>query len=347
MTACPQSTANASRPNWHQNVFFGIHYDLHASAADTELGKALTPQHLRARLEQVRPDWIQCDCKGHPGYTSWPTAVGSTAPGLVADALRIHRDVTRELGIQLGMHYSGVIDERAIARHPEWACIDAAGQPSPASTCRLSAYVDDLMIPQMLEVIDTYDVDGFWVDGENWGSQPCWCERCQTEFRRRTGSGAVPHNADGPGWAAWLAFHRDVFEEYVTHYTGAVHARKADCLVCSNWMYTVRQPDPVRVPIDYLSGDYTADWGAARAAIEGRFMDARAMSWDLMAWGFTRTAAEPGATHVFKPALHLCQEVAEVLALGGAVMVYMCPQRTGWLAGWKHDVLAEVAAHCS
>ena len=36
--------------NWHDDVFFGIHYDLHANASDTELGCELTPEHLRERL---------------------------------------------------------------------------------------------------------------------------------------------------------------------------------------------------------------------------------------------------------------------------------------------------------
>jgi len=37
------------RANWHEDVFFGIHYDLHANAKDTELGKDLTPEHRRER----------------------------------------------------------------------------------------------------------------------------------------------------------------------------------------------------------------------------------------------------------------------------------------------------------
>ena len=75
-----KSQASGPSPNWHENVFFGIHYDLHANAQDTELGRELTPAHLRERLLRTRPDWVQTDCKGHPGYTSWPTSVGSTSP---------------------------------------------------------------------------------------------------------------------------------------------------------------------------------------------------------------------------------------------------------------------------
>lgn len=333
--------------NWHDRVFFGLHYDLHAGAKDTELGRELTAEHLRERLLRVKPDWIQCDCKGHAGYTSWPTEVGSTSPGVVRDALRIHRDVTRELGIKLGMHYSGVWDSRAVELHPEWARVNADGQPDKNMTCRLSGYDTELMIPQMLELVEKYDVDGFWVDGENWASAPCWCDRCQAEFTSRTGLTAIPRSEADPHWASWLAFHRDLFVEHVTGYANAVHAAKPDCLICSNWMYTVRQPEAITAPLDYLSGDYDWIWGADRAAVEGRVLDGRELSWDLMAWGFIKTGDMSGEPPwVLKPLEHLCQELAEVVALGGAVMIYNQPQRTGWLTGWHQDRFAAAAAFC-
>ena len=331
--------------HWHDEVFFGIHYDLHAHEGDTALGSELTEENLRDVMRRVRPDWIQCDCKGHPGWTSWPTETGSTSPGVVADSMKVHADVCRELGIRLGMHYSGVIDKRALELHPEWAQIGADGKPSDGSTCRLSAYDDELMIPQMLELIDKYDVDGFWVDGENWAVRPCWCGRCKAEFARRTGIAQVPAEAGREHWDAWLAFHRDLFVEHVTRYAEAIHRRKPHCAVCSNWMYTIRQPEPIAAPVDYLSGDYMPNFGAYRAALEARFLDARrGISWDLMCWGFTKHWGRDGS--VWKTARHLCQELAEVLALGGAAMVYAKPQRTGRLVGWHHDILAEVAEFC-
>jgi hypothetical protein len=350
------------KANWHDDVFFGIHYDLHANASDTALGRDLTVEHLIERLARVRPDWIQCDCKGHAGYTSWPTKTGSTSPGVVKDALAIHREATRHLGIPLGMHYSGVWDTRAIELHPSWARVDEHGVPDgpnrPAAaagqtttinqrsdmTCRLGPYDGELMIPQMLELIDTYDVDGFWVDGENWASKPCWCDRCTAEFTRRTGIANIPRASEQPHWDEWLAFHRDLFVEHVQHFADAIHARKPDCAVCSNWMYTMRQPDPVRASVDYLSGDFDWTWGANRAAVEGRLLDSRRMSWDLMAWGFTKTGPmREDPPWVMKTALHLCQEVSEVVALGGAVMIYDTPQRSGPLTDWHQDTIAEVA----
>ena len=71
-----------------------------------------------------------------------------------------------------------------------------------------------------------------------------------------------------------------------------------------------------------------------------------AISWDLMAWGFTHGGfgGKASGSWCMKNATHLCQEVSEVVALGGAVMVYAKPERSGRLVSWHHDVLAEVAA---
>jgi len=312
-----------------------------------EVGKTVTPAMIGRMLDLVKPDYVQCDCKGHPGYTSWPTKIGSTSPGVVNDALRIHRDVTRELGLPLVVHYSGVWDNRAVELHPDWACVGPDGEPNnkgwiTGSTCNLSPYTDELMIPQMLEIIDNYDIDGFWVDGENWATLPCWCDRCTTAFTHETGITAIPQSPEEPHWRAWADCHRQVFEAHVRKYTEAIHARKPSCLVCSNWMYTMGQPHEIRVPVDYLSGDFAWKWGTEGSIREGRYMDGLGLSWNLMAWGFSTGDEEMGGW-TFKSAPHLCQEAATVMSLGGAIQIYDNPQRNGHLTDWHQDILAEVA----
>ncbi len=306
-----------------------------------------THEHLRVELEKVKPDWVQCDCKGHPGYTSWPTEVGSTSPGVVKDSLRIYRDVSRELGIPLIAHYSGVIDIRAVELHPDWGRVSADGSESKGwhshgSTCSLGPYTDELMIPQMLEVIDKYDVDGFWVDGDCWGAKFCYCDRCKHAFTQQTGVTNIPLEPTQPHWREWAAFHRHSFEEHVRRYTEAVKARKPECTVCSNWMYSVCHPSQVSVPVDYISGDFSPVWALPNASLESRFIASRGMNWDLMAWGFLTMEKEMGGW-TFKGAAQICQEAAVVISQGGAVSIYDQPDRNGLLTGWHHDIMADVA----
>lgn len=331
--------------HWHHNVVFGLHYDLHANPADKELGKEATHDHIRAELTRIAPDIVQYDCKGHPGYAGYPTKVGAPAPGIVGDALRVYRDVARELGIPLLVHYSGIWDEAAIASHPEWANVDADGRRSRTIVCPNSDYVDTYMIPQLLEIVDWYDVDGFWIDGDNWAALPCYCDRCAEAFRRRVPGAAMPKSPEEPHWDEWLASQRESFEAYVDKYVGAVHARKPACKVCSNWMYSLRQPDEAKVAVDFLSGDFDHAFGINRANAEARLIDSRGLPWNLMAWGFY-TGEKGFVGWSMKTAAHLCQEAAVVLACGGGVLVYNTPLRTGKLVGWQQAILAQAAMFC-
>ncbi|MEG0579688.1 MAG: hypothetical protein RR490_07215, partial [Niameybacter sp.] len=68
--------------NWHDDVFLGLHFDIHATMEDVELGKCLTKEHLIQQFNKVKPDFVQCDCKGHPGVASYPTKVGLKAKGI-------------------------------------------------------------------------------------------------------------------------------------------------------------------------------------------------------------------------------------------------------------------------
>lgn len=330
-------------PNWHRKAFFGLHYDLHPNENDTVLGRDTSEEHVREELLKAKPDFVQYDCKGHPGYTGYPTKVGTPSPGIKRDALKIWRKVTRELGIPLSVHYSGTWDGVAQQQHPEWARMKADGTPWANSLCANKGYAEGLMIPQMLEIVREYDVDGFWVDGENWAAQICWCDTCRKLFTEETGITEIPTERGQAHWEEWHAFQRRSFERYVTRYTEAIHELKPTCLVCSNWMYSVRQPDEVSAPLDYLSGDFTPSFGTETALIEGKFLDSRGLPWDLMAWSFLRVGDNPWTT---KTVAHLCQECAVVMANGGSVFIYDVPQRSGHVIGWHQDILAQVAAFC-
>ena len=52
------------------------------------IGKNTTRPMIENIINQVHPDYIQIDCKGHPGLSSYPTKVGNPAPGFVGDPLR-------------------------------------------------------------------------------------------------------------------------------------------------------------------------------------------------------------------------------------------------------------------
>jgi hypothetical protein len=162
--AAAKDAAASERPVPRKDAYFGLHFDLHPNRSDTVLGVDITEENIAALLDRVQPDYVQYDCKGHPGYAGYPTKIGWPSPGIVRDSLAIWRKVTKHRRVGLFIHYSGVWDSKAIEEHPDWARLDAQGRRDPNATSVFGPYADELMIPQLKEVTAAYDLDGVWVD---------------------------------------------------------------------------------------------------------------------------------------------------------------------------------------
>jgi hypothetical protein len=345
LTAAQQRLAKAAK--FSGPGMFGIHYDLQPDSNDARWLSEVSAENLRAEWKKVKPDWIQCDCKGSAGLSSYFTKAGNPTPAMKKDPLRIHRDVTRELGLPLLVHFCGIWDLAASVANRDWTRRDASGQAETGKMCVRSAYVHERMIPQMVEVAVDYDVDGFWVDGDVWTMQPCYCRRCRDAFEVDTGISDPPLVATDANWPAWLAFHRRSYQAYAKAYTDAVHQHKPDCLVCINWHYSVSIPDPISLEVDFLSGDANSD---DQITVESRFFAGRGLPWNVMTWGFigppyenTGGLNKSAPTGQFRALAETCQGAAESLAVGGGAIIFARPTQTGHLVSWEHDQLAQVA----
>lgn len=324
--------------------FLGVHFDFHAGPDCTEIGRNTTPGMVENIIRQIRPDYLQIDCKGHPGLSSYPTQVGNRAPGFVGDPLRVWREVTAQHGVALYMHYSGVWDSEAIRQHPSWATVQADGQTAWNATSFFSPYADELLIPQLRELAGEYGVDGAWVDGECWASRADYGEQATEAFRQSSGFTEVPHQPGEPHWFEWLEFNRDLFRAYLRHYIHEVKRTHPHFQICSNWAFTDHMPEPVCAPVDFLSGDYSPEDSVNSARLSGRFLVRQGLPWDLMAWSFTRKPGANGSNQ--KTAAQLQREAAVVVALGGGFQAYFQQRRDGSIDEERLPVMAEVARFC-
>jgi hypothetical protein len=331
--------------------FLGVHFDFHASDDNFEIGKYTTPDMIETVVDKICPDYVQCDCKGHRGFSSYPTRVGYPAPGIVADGLRTWREVTARCGVALYMHYSGVWDTEAIRHHPEWAVMDADGRRDPNETSPLSGYDDELMIPQLAELAQDYGVDGVWIDGECWATKPDYSPEGLKAFRAATGIESVPRKAGDPGWFEFREFWREEFRKHLRHVVDSLHRLVPGFEVASNWAFSSFMPEPVSAEVDFISGDFTLQNSVNSARLEARCMTRQGKPWDLMAWGFSTKLFEPhpednDATFCTKTGLQLKQEAAVVLALGGGFQTYYTQRRDGAVRLYQLEAMAEAARFC-
>jgi hypothetical protein len=322
--------------------FFGIHFDFHAGPDCNEIGKNVSEAMVENIVSRVRPDFIQVDCKGHAGYSSYPTKIGNPAPGFVRDQLKIWRSVTAKNGIALYMHYSGVWDTRAIQFHPSWAAVNADGTRSKNNTSVFGPYADSLLIPQLKELSKEYGVDGVWIDGDCWAHQVDYSPEAEKLFTKKTGITEIPLKPGDPNWKEYLNFSRQGFRDYVTHYTNELHKFNPGFQVASNWAFSALMPEPVTIPVDFISGDFSPLNSMNSARLEGRFIRNQGKPWDLMTWGFSWFYNEGGSQSVKSP-VQIERELATVMSLGGGVQIYLSQKRDGSVYDWTIPLLSRAS----
>jgi hypothetical protein len=334
------SQAQAPAKLRRSESFFGVHFDLHATEDITDAGRTLTPAMVDSFLKKVRPDFIQVDCKGHPGITSYPTKAGYHVKGFDKDPLRIFREVTEKNRVGLYMHYSGVWDGKVATAHPDWAMVRANGEKNTQKISFFSPYLDSIVIPQLKELAGDYKVDGAWIDGDCWAVETDYSEAAIRAWKQQTGYDDVPRKREDPHYAEYLEFTRALFRKYMGRYIDAIHAYDPKFQITSNWSYSSHMPEPVLNNVDYLSGDVTPQDGVYRSAFEARALAPQGKPWDLMSWGFSWNGAKMPMSN--KSAVQLKQEAAEVIAMGGGIQFYYTQNRDLSLKPWLADILKEL-----
>ena len=289
--------------------FFGLHFDFHADN-DTEIGGRTNAEDIQWYIDEAKPGFIQCDCKGHRGNSSYPTKVGKPADKIVKDNLKIWCEVAKKNNLPIFMHYSGVWDAEYTKKHPDQAAVDKDGNITEKASL-FGDYAEKLLIPQIKELITDYEIDGVWIDGDNWAVERDFSKLAKPYLKEKMTE--TEHNE----------IMRKAFIKYVKKYVDELHEFAPDFMIISNWMNTSYMPEKPEVELDYISGDYPHNNSVHRARHEGRCIAARKKPWDLMAWSFEWTH------HAEKPAVQLMQEAAMVLMLGGGFQLYIPQNKDG------------------
>ena len=295
-----------------KDCFFGLHFDYHANEHTKDIGKGFSPDVVERIVTEVQPDFIQCDTKGHPGYCSYQTKIGTPAPHLVRDLLAGWREVTKKHGVLLYSHYSGIWERCAAQQHPEWTSKGPNGEISEKMSV-FGPYAQELLIPQLKELAQDYQMDGAWVDGECWAQELDYSPAAKAQFAAKTGKD--PDALTDDEKTLWVDFQRQAFFRYVENYIRQVKAECPDFEITSNWLNSSWVPDNLQIT-DYISGDLAPTNSVDSARFDGRLMQSYGRNWDIMSWGISYPV------HHVKSAVQLEQEAAVIMALGGGFQVY-------------------------
>ncbi len=315
-----------------EDSFFGIHLDYHAKPEyGVAQGKYLREEDIRKICRLLKPDFIQIDCKGHPGWASYPTKIGNAMPEFAKDTLALWRRVTEEEGVALYMHYSGVYDVKYCKEHPDEEVINADGGRINGSTRLNGKYSDDILIPQLSELAEIYKVDGVWIDGDCWMACADFRPESLAEFEKETGidlKGVAPKSPADPYYQEYREYHRELFRCYLRNYVDTLHNKYPDFQIASNWAFSDHMPERVSASVDFLSGDLNPSNSFNSARYASRALAQQEMAWDLMSWNF-RNSLNGRKGYVPKHPVQIMQEASAVIATGGAFQDYIPQSKDG------------------
>ncbi len=271
-------------------AYFGLHFDFHANSFDKNIGAFTNAENIGIYLDEIKPDYIQLDTKGHPGYASYFSEHGEVAPGLTHDHLKIIREETEKRGIALIAHHSSLWDEVSCKNHPEWAIVDKNGERSKTYIDFNTDYTDKKFIPMIKELCEKYGFDGVWIDGDSWALSENYNPETIENFFKSSNFDCI--DAENPESESHLAFRSFIiseFHNFLSYYCREIKKDFPDFEVCSNTSFTSRHPVKPIEEIDFLSTDVFDLTLRAKA----RSFAAHDKPWDIMAWGHPANRAMP------------------------------------------------------
>lgn len=342
-----EGTDLVSNPKeWLAGSMMNLLVDYYPEVQFRPYGSGVRREDLLPVLRDLELGYICIYAKGHGGFTTWPSSLNTRHAMLAQDMPSLFREVTRETGTRLVFYFSGLLDGLAGQRHPDWRMQRPDGSDQQYfddfrfftiyANCPHSPFWDEWVSIQLRELIEQYDPDGFWFDGD-WPT-PCHCPRCQARFRAETNWGGT--------WSD-LQQRDDFGHEYATFWNrvtsgwrarvnGFIKSLKADCA------YSAGNVCPRReyiAPFDWRSGDFFSPGFFPLHSI------ARMMRWyGTMPLPYDAYVCDTSFTHVRKHVRsrsktldRMLQESVTVAANGGAVGYWTYPLGDGALVPSRMD----------
>ena len=268
------------------------------------------------------------------GYSYYPTRIGTVHPGLGADYTGELSDALRRRGIRRILYFMMATEQPRAAIDPEWSMV-AQGQlmwtmgETTQTMCFNSPHVDEVGLPQMKELIERYEPDGFFVDlvVHQYLFSNCHCRYCREQFERDIG-GEIPTSDADPRIFAYRRWMNRRLEGFIDKVSHAVAAAREDVGIIFNmgWVfdYPVRPPAHVPhvtwdTPVPAV-GNYSSS-----LSLHGRYLSTMpGVPFSLM-----NTRGNNWLEYSLREEEAFLQECALVLASGGATFLSDIPYPSG------------------
>ncbi|MDY6912885.1 MAG: hypothetical protein SVT52_00265, partial [Planctomycetota bacterium] len=249
-------------------------------------------------------------------------------------------------GVGVVAYYSVNTDLRASLEHPDWTQVDAAGKPLLTEgrwrdVCFNSPYFRQLMLPQIRELTENYDIDGFWLDMVRIMPDGCFCPHCRKLFEQRFGRRL---SADDEKFDE---FRRQTLVEAMTEVRRLIRSIRPDVLITANGAGTIADHEGL-VSLSRRHGQGLVDYSTIEAqpgygnyyyvGFQSRYARCLGRPYELLNARFIRKWGEWTA----KPLPQMMYEAAVMLSSGGRVAFGDQPNPDGTMESTVYDRFGEL-----
>ncbi len=169
-----------------------VHMDFHmpefpVNAINNFNAKDFVDNLLRGKINMVA-----LFAKCHFGNSFYNTKVGHKHSGLKEDFLMETAIECEKNDIFTYAYYSLCTDVKAYREHANWRYVDAEGKYSGingpwAFLCPNTPYKEELVLPQLEEIIKDYPINALWIDIPfpifSSSQDTCFCQYCKEKFK--------------------------------------------------------------------------------------------------------------------------------------------------------------------
>lgn len=304
--------AAASGGEWLSGTFRELHLDAHFSQLPSPyegFNAEASAQILKDAGFQMVSFFAMCN----QAYCYYPTRIGVRHPGLKRDYTGEMAAALKKRGIRVLAYVSTGPDRRYGKEHPEWAIVRAAPTPARGDSvamCLNSPWVDEVHIPQLKELVELYNVDGFFIDNllSKFLGTACYCRSCRQAFGRE-----IPRADGDPNVFA----HHKFIAANMGRYAEKVTAAFSDRAFVFTHLWTTQSPvQPPRVvnqvvwePVPPYPGTHSIDF-----SLEARYLSNLP---GIVNWSCMATRGNGWGDYSLRDLAAFQHEAAVLLASGG------------------------------
>jgi len=291
------------------------HPDFHVPS-DVEVGRNFNAEKMALKLKANNVDAMVFFAKCHYGYSYYPTKIGTVHPMLKKDMLAEVVRAFHKHGMGVICYSSVFLDRNVAAKHPDWCYANKDRENKTACfefeelkhICVNSPYLDELLIPQSVEIIKNYDVDGIFFDTMA-TTDPCYCKYC-----RKLYDNAIP---DSKADKRWVEYNQKQYSQFRTFYEKIgreVHKVRSDIPVSFNWMWSEMYcDDPIRDADILVLDTHQKECQSLACSFSSRYFAGTGYPFEVMVGRFLHGLGDWST----RPFDMLRQEMATVAANGG------------------------------